>query len=390
MAAITWRNLLVYRTRAMLTVCGIFFGIVSIIGTFTVSGNLSAMIAEELNRAGAHTIVISANYGDKPMNPRSAEYARKYAPAVQNVFRVLTGAFAPVVYRGENTFANVTGVDAGFFETKRLEIHEGRSFRHTDVTLRIAIMGDNLARRVFRGANPVGRSVLVGKGLASNLFRVVGVLEPVGESKFVTSNGNPDDTFYVPHDAFVSAVSSKGTGSLVVQASSDINVDHARSQVLGLLSGPSQPSLRVSDPREEVERNRKLVDGMVWSGVALGILSLISGGIGIMNIMLVSVMQRKREIGLYKAIGFSDQTVLLQFISEALAICVIGSIFGVFVGIPAGSLLSSILLQGYSEINIPSVLVSVAFSLFIGVGFGFLPAKLASKLDPVDALKGQA
>lgn len=390
LSQITIKNLKVYRTRVLLTICGIFFGIVSIIGTFTVSGNLSTMVEEELRRAGAHTILVSPGYGQKSLPLRSDEYLTKFSPAVAKAIKVTPSNFMSFTFQGRTTFSSCVGAEPGYFALKNMALRDGRAFRADDYDSKVAVIGPSLAEKVFGKLNPLGRTLLIGAGPGAMLFRVVGVLEKTGASRFVTSNGNPDDTIYVPYGAYVGSLSNKESYSMIVQARSDEDLPLAVEQTKALFQKLGASGIRISDPRDEVQRNRKLVDGMVYSGIALGILSLLSGGIGIMNIMLVSVMQRKREIGLYKAIGFSDRTVLLQFIAEALAICMSGSIVGILIGVPAGKYLSGFLLQGRGEVHVPAIFLSVAFSLAIGLVFGFLPAKRAADMDPVDALKGQA
>jgi putative ABC transport system permease protein len=389
LSKITLKNLNVFRTRVILTVCGILFGIISVIGTFTVNGNLGTMVGDELKKAGVNTLTVSGGFGrNNGLSVKHANAIRKYCPAVMRVIEMSAGDYLVANFRGMSAATEVSGVGAGFFEVRNMKISAGRTIQEWDRTRKVAVIGSNVAQQVFGNLNPIGRVMQIRTGQVGIPFRVVGVLPPQGNSKFITSNGSPDDTIFVPILSLQSYLVAKKPVSLLIQAFSERDVLLAKDQITKLLERQLGKNLRIKDPREEVESNRKIVDGIVYSGMVIGILSLISGGIGIMNIMLVSVMQRRREIGLYKAIGFNDQTILLQFIAEALAISLLGCVLGLGFGIPGGSLLSSILLEGFSQVNVTAIMIAIGFSLTVGVLFGYLPASKAAELDPVDALKG--
>jgi ABC-type antimicrobial peptide transport system permease subunit len=385
-ARLVLMNLNVFRNRVLLTIIGILFGTVAVISTFTVNNNLSRMADEELKKVGNDVISLTPKAPATEIDLPSIRALNRFCPAVSEVAAFLS--FESNI-SSMDKYTNVTsfGVDFAYLRLKKLGIRMGRDFSRYDANSRVVILGATVAEEHFKKSNPIGKVMKLKVGGLFIPFRVVGVVSPQPELKMISAHGTPDSSVYIPFSiAYQRLGIHKGTGVMIRARSSD-DLASARRQALAELKSKYAGKLELYDPHDEVAKARSLTNGILYSGLAIGILSLFSGGVGIMNIMLISVVQRRKEIGLYKAIGFQDQIILIEFLAEAFTISLLGVLVGTLIGAPVSSLMSRAIVKGYGEVSLFSIVLSWVFSLAVGLSFGYLPAKQASELDPVEALK---
>lgn len=319
-----------------------------------------------------------------------AEAIKKECPAVKNVAPVHNGV-AQVVYGSQNWSTGVVGTTPAMLEVRDWTLASGRSFTDEDVrsSAKVCLLGQTVVDNIFGGIDPVGQSIRI-KNVP---FTVLGVLDSKGQSP----NGqDQDDTIMIP----VTTAQKKIFGAsfpgmvrtIMVKAASADDLSAAEKQINELLRqrhriGVKQDndfSVRnLTQMMQAAEESTKVMTLLLG---AIASVSLLVGGIGIMNIMLVSVTERTREIGIRMAIGAKTWDIRLQFIIEALILSLIGGTVGIIVGITGSQVLS--MLAGWPTIvSALSIFLSFGFSGFIGIFFGFYPAYKASLLDPIEALR---
>jgi putative ABC transport system permease protein len=319
-----------------------------------------------------------------------AEAIFKECSAVADVGPVL-GGVAQVVYGHMNWSTGVTGTTPGMLEVRDWPLVSGRPFTEQDVksATKVALLGQTVVDNLFGDQNPVGQTIRI-KNVP---FTVIGVLAPKGQSP---QGQDQDDTIYVP----VTTAQKKLFGTqfpgmvriIMVKARSSQDLSSAEQQITELLRqrhhiGQKQENdftvRNLTQIMQAAEQSTKVMTLLLG---AIASVSLLVGGIGIMNIMLVSVTERTREIGIRMAIGAKTWDIRLQFIIEALTLSLIGGVIGIIVGVSTSMVLSSI--SGWpTVVSAVSIMLAFSFSGFIGIFFGFYPAYKASLLNPIDALR---
>jgi putative ABC transport system permease protein len=293
-----------------------------------------------------------------------------------------------IVYGNQNWFSQARGVSPEFLQVRRLGIERGDSFSQDDVdhSANVCLLGQTIVDNLFGSADPVGQTIRI-----QNLpMRVIGVLTPKGQSP---TGQDQDDTLIVP----LTTMQKKIRGidwldDIMCSASSPTAIKPAEQQITSLLR--ERHHLRVDEdedfnlrhPAEIASARAESQKIMTILLASIASVSLLVGGIGIMNIMLVSVTERTREIGLRLAIGANESDVRMQFLGEATLLSLMGGALGVIIGV-AGSMTISSTLRWPTRIPMEALLVAVIFSAAVGVFFGFYPAYKASHLDPIEALR---
>lgn len=398
---ISLRALKVNKMRSGLTMLGIIIGVGAVIAMLAVGSGARESIAEQISSMGSNLIMIlpgSTTAGGVRMGSGSqptlslgdAEAIKKECPAVKNVAPVHNGV-AQVVYGSQNWSTGVVGTTPAMLEVRDWTLASGRSFTDEDVrsSAKVCLLGQTVVDNIFGGIDPVGQSIRI-KNVP---FTVLGVLDSKGQSP----NGqDQDDTIMIP----VTTAQKKIFGAsfpgmvrtIMVKAASADDLSAAEKQINELLRqrhriGVKQDndfSVRnLTQMMQAAEESTKVMTLLLG---AIASVSLLVGGIGIMNIMLVSVTERTREIGIRMAIGAKTWDIRLQFIIEALILSLIGGTVGIIVGITGSQVLS--MLAGWPTIvSALSIFLSFGFSGFIGIFFGFYPAYKASLLDPIEALR---
>ena len=391
-------------TRAIITALIISFGIMALVGILTATDAIQQSITGEFSALGATTFSISnrargifiGRRGTKPKNNPAITYEQAkrfkerfdYANSTVSISYMASGT-AEAKYKSEKTDPNtqVWAIDENFLLTNGLEIGEGRAFTKFDneEARPVAILGKDIVETLYKDEDPLGKTVT----LRGYRFKIIGIMAPKGSSSIFSG----DRAIYIPLNNARSTFSSPNrTYSLNVMASSSVNLDPTMGEAKGLMR-----AVRKLSPREEsnfaVTRSDslaqillELVSNVTYAAMFIGIITLFSASISLMNIMLVSVTERTKEIGTRKAIGAKSSNILAQFLTEAIIITQVGGFFGALIGIIMGNIVSATIGGAFF---IPWNWIILAFILcfIVGVVAGIYPATKAAKQDPIEALR---
>lgn len=386
------------KLRAMLTMLGIIIGVGAVIAMVSIGMGVRDKVESSIAGLGSNLLVITpgaataggprqAAGSGLTLNAKDAEAIAREISGVNLVAPAVSRQYQ-VVFGNQNWTTTVQGTTPEMLGVRSFTIQEGAFFSNQDIETRarVAVLGKTVSDNLFGGISPIGQTIRINK----SPFRVVGVLEGKGQS---AGGGDQDDTVMIPLTTaqerlmgitYVQNINVQATGTDVInQAQEDITV---------LLR--SRHKLAVTAPDDFTVRNMVAVmatadatTGMITLllGIVAG-LSLLVGGIGIMNIMLVSVTERTREIGIRKALGARHYNILLQFLIEAVVISVAGGLLGIALGIGSAYVIS--LLAGWKTIiSSLAIMAAFGFSVMIGLFFGIYPARKAALLDPIEALR---
>jgi putative ABC transport system permease protein len=397
---ISLRALRVNKMRSALTMLGIIIGVGAVIAMLAVGTGASEKISEQISSIGSNLIILPGSttsgglrmgMGSQPTLTRDdADAIQKECSAVQDVAPVLNGA-AQIVYSNQNWSTGVYGTTSSMLAIRDWPISSGRAFTDQDVrnATKVAILGQTVMDNLFGSIDPVGQMIRIKKVP----FMVIGVLDRKGQSP---QGQDQDDTIYIP----VTTAQKKIFGTsfpgmvrtIMVKARSTEDLPVAEKQIIELLRQRHHLSSRqdndftvrnLTQIMQVAEQSTKVMTLLLG---AIASVSLLVGGIGIMNIMLVSVTERTREIGIRMAVGAKTWDIRLQFIIEALTLAMIGGITGILLGVGGSKLLS--MFAGWSTVvSTLSVILAFGFSGLVGIFFGFYPAYKASLLNPIDALR---
>ena len=401
-ARIALRALRVNRLRSALTMLGIIIGVAAVIAMVAVGSGATARIAEQIQSIGSNVIIVLSGsvtsggirLGHGSVQTLSEEDAKAIAlecPAVAAASPSVRGT-AQVVFGNNNWSTVIQGTAPEYLEIRDYRVVSGRPFTWQDVdgATKVALVGRTVVENLFGGTDPVGQIVRIKKVP----FTVLGVLSPKGQSP---GGQDQDDIILLPISTAkkkvlgVSQANARAVGAIMVQARGPMMMKEAEAQIAALLRQrhrlqPGQEDdfnvrnlSEVFAAQEDSARVMSILLGAIAS------VSLVVGGIGIMNIMLVSVTERTREIGLRLAVGARARDILTQFLVEAVTLSLIGGLIGIALGLLA-SLSISYLAKWSTLISGGAILLAFAFSALVGVFFGYYPARKAAFLDPIEAL----
>ncbi len=384
------------KLRSALTALGIIIGVGAVITMVSIGNGAKAQVEAQVASLGRNVITIlpgsattaGARGGQGSANTLTVDDAlaiqREVSGAVAVSPELRQGA--QVLGNGLNWRTSVHGVAPEFTAIRAWPLAEGRLF--TDAELRsaakVAVIGTTVAKQLFPDVDPLGQNIRI-----NNVpFQVVGVLSPKGFNFF---GQDQDDCVHLPYTSFMSRVFRwrNTVNNIIVEAPSAAAMPRLQQEIADLLQqrrGGREPDFTVRNQLELAQTATETSRTMTALLGAIAGVSLLVGGIGIMNIMLVSVTERTREIGIRLAIGAHDRDIRLQFLIEAMILSMIGGAIGVLGGIGLAQTLSN--LNGWPVlVSTSSITLAVGFSAFVGVAFGFYPAHKAAKLDPIDALR---
>ncbi|MEK9157408.1 MAG: ABC transporter permease [Patescibacteria group bacterium] len=391
------------KSRAILTVLGIVIGIAAVILMLSIGQGAQGLILNQVADLGSDQIFVESGAGDTEGGPPSpfveqtitlddVEAMRRRGPFSFVSAQTLTNT---TVNGGDASFfTNVVGVDEYQLEVFPATIASGRYFDESDVDsyAMVVVLGSDAAEDMFGDADPIGQRVTFKNGS----YKVIGVLDKQG-SRFFT---NLDVQVYLPvTTALRNVVGSDYLTYIAARATTDIDAaeeetrwilrdSHNLDNPEGILS---KDDFAVSSQEDAAQTIGVVGSALTLLLASIAAISLVVGGIGIMNIMLVSVTERTKEIGLRKAIGATSKEVLRQFLVEAVFLTVAGGILGMLIGVGLSIVIAAILgniVDGWELIIPPEAIVaSVVVSTIVGVAFGWYPAKRAAKLDPIEALR---
>lgn len=391
------------RLRTMLTALIIAIGLSALVGILTTLDAVKKSMTEAFSSMGANAFTIRnrgsgirvGGSGQRPKPFRSIKYEdavsfkeRLNTPATVAISVFATGgSTAKFGAEKTNPNINIQGIDENGLNSQGLNLSLGRNFSPAEVVSgnNVCIIGNEIRTKLFRDQSPIDKVINVG----NNRLKVIGVLESKGQSMGFSG----DRSVYVPLlKAKLINSNSNPSYTITVMVPSNDQMDNIIGEATSELRKIRK--VKVSEPNNfEITKSDSLAQTLfeqlrhvVLGGIAIGAITLIGASIGLMNIMLVSVTERTREIGIRKAIGANPSVIRKQFLIEAVIICLIGGAFGIFLGIAIGNLIS--FAMGGSFI-IPWEWIMGGFALCVGVGIisGYYPAKKASKLDPVEALR---
>ncbi len=398
---IALRALLINRMRSALTMLGIIIGVAAVIAMVAVGSGAQARIKDQIASIGSNLIIVlsgSVSTSGIRMGTGNAQ-TLTLDDAIAIAQECDAAAFAAPAVRGgaQTVFGNnnwgtqVLGTTPDYLPIRDLAIDKGASFTSSDVdgSTKVALLGKTVADNLFNGENPVGQIIRIKKVP----FTVVGTLVPKGQSP---TGQDQDDVILVP----VSTAKKKVIGGSQANAGSVgqilVQAQEGRSQELqdqmeGLLrqrhrlQANEDDDFSIRNMEEVFQAQESSAEVMSILLAAIASVSLIVGGIGIMNIMLVSVSERTKEIGLRQAVGAKTRDILSQFLIEAVTLSLVGGVIGIALGVGA-SLLISYFAQWSTVVSPASVLFAFLFSAVVGVSFGFYPARKAAYMDPIEAL----
>ena len=386
------------KLRTLLTMLGIIIGVGAVIAMVSIGNGAKAQVESQIASLGQNVIlVLSGNVsrGGFSMGFGSAgTLTKEDLTAIRAEVTGVSGispevrSSAQIAAANQNLFTQVLGVGADYVDIRSWPVATGANFAETDVrgSSKVALIGKTTATTLFGDLDPVGQIIRI----KSAPFIVVGTLSSKGMSMM---GSDQDDVVLVPYTSAMKRLSGATTfRSLNVQAASADVVPDVQNQISELL----RQRHRIGDGRDDdflVRTQQEITEMATATSKVMTVLlaaiagvSLLVGGIGIMNIMLVSVTERTREIGVRLAVGARSRDILMQFLIEAVTLSVVGGLIGILAGVGSSRLLSANF--GWTTlVSADSIIIAFAFSAAIGVFFGFYPARKAAQLDPIDALR---
>jgi len=383
------------KLRTALTMLGMIIGVAAVIAMVGIGNGAKAQVEAQVASLGQNVISIWAGsfggggvrngWGSAPgLKVEDALAIQQQVPNIVGVSPEVRDR-NQVLANGLNWNTMINGESPDYPIIRSWPISEGAMFTEADVRsiAKVAVIGQTVADELFPNQDPLGQTLRI----RDIPFKIVGVLEAKGFNLF---GQDQDDVVIIPYTSHMRRVSSRTSVSsiLVAAASSDL-IDSVQADITDLLRQRRKSQEQDFTVRNQVELAQTATETSKTMTVLLGAIagvSLIVGGIGIMNIMLVSVTERTREIGIRMAIGAHGRDILLQFLIEAVTLSIIGGVVGILLGVGASKLLAA--WKGWPTlISTSSIVAAFAFSAAVGIFFGFYPARKASQLDPIDALR---
>ena len=391
-------SLVANKLRTVLTMLGIIIGVCAVIAMVSVGMGVRKNVVDSISRLGSNMLVVMSGSSNRSgvrggagsvqtLTYDDAEAIKKRVKNVEYVSPTAQGTYQ-VVYGHENWSTTVTGVIPEYAQIQSLTMQSGIFFTEHDVDVRnrVAVIGTTVASNLFGGVNPVGKKIRVG----NSPYTVIGLIASKGQS---SGGQDQDDTVLIP----LTTAQERLFGityvrSINVQVSESDKMDEVQANIEKLLR--QRHRIRSGAEDDFTVRNlTSLMETMTETTTMITLLlgsiagiSLVVGGIGIMNIMMVSVTERTREIGIRKAIGATYNSIMLQFLIESTMISILGGLVGIVIGVGLAQAISKFG-NFTTVISGASIIASFGFSLFVGIFFGMLPARKAARLDPIDALR---
>ncbi len=381
---ISWENIIKNKLRSVLTMLGIVIGVASIIALITLVQGATASISREVNSLGVNKIMISIS--GTPLKAGLSDDDIKAIGKIKNIGGVspTIAGRTSIISNGEvKEKVNVQGKNEVFFRTGDSLLSSGRAINFLDIQGRnqVAVIGRDLVTELFYGVNPLGKELIInGTG-----YKIVGTLTP--SSSFGINSNN--ENVIIPYTTALRSLGVKSISSLDVYLEDTNRADQTVVEIKGVLSQAfnyREDAYTVFNMGEMIESFQDMMSIMSMLLAGIAAISLVVGGIGIMNMMLVSITERTTEIGLRKALGATPNRIQLQFLIESILLSLIGGLIGLATG-GGIAYIAAMLIGLVFSISASTILLAVGFSGFVGIVFGYMPARKASRLNPIDALR---
>ncbi|SDO01372.1 putative ABC transport system permease protein [Lutimaribacter pacificus] len=385
--------------RSFLTVLGVVIGVAAVIAMVTVGQGSSDQVTSDVEKLGTNILMISpgqARMGPGSSNAASKPFEMKDVDRIaEEIALVETAApmgssSATVVYGNENYRTQITATDSRYLMATDWPLIAGRNFNAAEEKAgrAVCIMGETVRLELFGSGDPVGQKIRIG----AISCEVIGLLEPKGASTF---GQDQDDVVMLPMRLFQRRIAgNRDVGMIYVAVRDGASTDAAKAEIDSLLreirriSPGEDDDFNVRDMKQIASMLTGINDVLTGMLSAVAAVSLLVGGIGIMNIMLVSVTERTREIGIRLAVGAQARQVMMQFLVEAVVLSLLGGVLGILLGLGLAAFASNLMSIPFAP-DPTVVLMAFAFSAVVGVIFGYFPARAAARMDPIEALRHQ-
>ena len=391
-----WASLVANKLRSLLTMLGIIIGVAAVIALVSIGNGVKQDIENSISSLGSNLLVVLPGAprtpGARPSQGSMKSLKISDYEAIAKLEGVkaaspMTNGSYVVIYQNKNWTTSVAGVNSNFQDVNNWTMTSGRFFSDKNVQNRerVAVVGQTVVKNLFADEDPVGKEIRV-KNIP---FRVIGVLKSKGNG---TMGNDQDDTVLIPYTTSMERVEGIDYLRMVyVVAKNDEGIDRLQADIENLLrvrhniKDTNLDDFNIQNMKSIMETVAQTTGTFTLFLGAVAAISLVVGGIGIMNIMLVSVTERTREIGVRKALGATYSVIVTQFLIEAVVISLMGGFIGIAFGIGASKVIGMV--SGMSTVvSVPTIIMSFAFSMAIGLIFGIYPARKAAKLNPIDAL----
>ncbi len=386
------------KMRSFLTALGIIIGVGAVLSMISMGTAATIMVEEQIATLGRDVLMVfpgSISRGGRrhgfgsrtTLTPEDAEAIHKQCPSVSAASGVVRSA-GQLVYGNMNWATSVYGVSEEYFDIRLLKVSSGKMFTNADVrgSKKVAVIGTEVSKNLIGQGDPVGKIIRINK----IPFTVVGLLEERGQAAMGSSQ---DDIVYIPLTTAQKRIAGiTHVNMIFVSAVNSELMETAKSEIEELLRARhkirpgKEDDFHVRNSADIVETSSNIMTALTMLLGAIASVSLIVGGIGIMNIMLVSVVERTREIGVRMAVGARERDILRQFLIEAVVLSGLGGVLGVILGIGISLIIADIA-DWEPYISVVWGFIAFLFSAGVGIFFGFYPAYKASKLDPIEALR---